>query len=623
MDRQAWIAVTLCVIGLVAWQWYFTVKYPVHPATAAVSSASPASDPALAETSSAPGAPGTGQVTGSQTTKEGPAPAPASVETAPEKIETVLTPQIELRFTNLGGGIADAIPLGRQHLGENGINVQLNAAGQIPIGALSETAGRDANLPYTVTREGNTVHCERTGLDGLKIDKDYTLDWQGDEHQIPAIDLKLTFTNTGAQPYKNSGYFLHAGSAAPIHQHDLGQYLSFDWLTGGHYHTDHATSFDAGHIPLVGYETRAARAEIVEPVDKATWVAVKNQFYVTIVAPLAPAAGAEAPAREVWARRFDVPQTAADLATGQARMHGIDVALGLPAVDLAPGASATHSFQIYAGPKYYSRLDKLGHNEQEVMDFGKFKVVSITLLGLMNTFKGWFGSYGIAIIVLTVLVKTVLFPLQNKAQQSMKRMSLLSPKVAELKERYKDDAARLNQETMKLYKTYGVSPVGGCWPMLIQMPIFFGFLYMLYTAAELRNSSFLWVKDLSQPDTIGHLLGFPINILPILMVGSQFWQMQLTPKTGDPQQQKMMMFMPLLFGFFCYNFAAALALYYSMQGLLTILQLYITRNQAPPTLEEGGAKPTPARGGSAGGFTGFGSRGAFGSGNKKGASRRT
>ncbi len=132
--------------------------------------------------------------------------------------------------------------------------------------------------------------------------------------------------------------------------------------------------------------------------------------------------------------------------------------------------------------------------------------------------------------------------------------------------------------------------------MLIQMPIFFGFLYMLGTAAELRNSSFLWVRDLSQPDTVAHLFGFAINVLPLLMIGTQFWQMSLTPKTGDPQQQKMFMFMPLVFGFFCYNFAAALALYYTMQGLLTIVQLYFNKNQPLPVLVKAAAVPVPKSG---------------------------
>ena len=269
----------------------------------------------------------------------------------------------------------------------------------------------------------------------------------------------------------------------------------------------------------------------------------------------------------------------------------------MPTLNLAPGASMTQSFQIYAGPKFYSRLSRLGHDEQEVMDFGKFKLVSITLLAMMNLFKSWFGNYALAIILLTFIVKLVLFPLQQKANKSMKRMSALGPKMTELREKYKDDAARLNTETMKLYKEYGVNPVGGCLPMLVQMPIFFGFLYMLGTAAELRNASFLWVHDLSQPDTVAHVFGYAINVLPLLMIGTQFWQMSLTPKTGDPQQQKMFMFMPLVFGFFCYNFAAALALYYTMQGLLTIVQLYYNRNQPAGPLSKVVAVPVGKRGG--------------------------
>jgi YidC/Oxa1 family membrane protein insertase len=360
----------------------------------------------------------------------------------------------------------------------------------------------------------------------------------------------------------------------------------------------------------VGVQTRVARDFIMEPFGRAAWIAVKNQFYATIIAPLPSAtavqAGAvEAPATGIWAQRFDLALSPEDAVKGLAPLHGVDAALGLPALALSPGQAVVEKFQIYTGPKYYSRLDRLGREQQEVMDFGKFKVVSITLLFLMNLFKSWLGNYGLAIIVLTLLVKTILFPLQNKANKSMKRMAILGPKMTELREKYKEEPARLNTETMKLYKEYGINPLGGCLPMVVQMPIFFGFLYMLYTAAELRNSSFLWVRDLSQPDTVAHLAGFPVNVLPILMIGTQFWQMSLTPRTGDPSQQKMVMFMPLVFGFFCYNFAAALALYYTMQGILTIGQLYMTRNQPMPVLAK--IKPAADRGARAS-LPGFGKR---------------
>jgi YidC/Oxa1 family membrane protein insertase len=215
-----------------------------------------------------------------------------------------------------------------------------------------------------------------------------------------------------------------------------------------------------------------------------------------------------------------------------------------------------------------------------------FRIVSEFLLSWMHRLKGWLGSYALAIIVLTLIIKTGLWPLQNIATRSMKRMQLLQPKMTALKDNYKDDPTRMNQEVMKLYKEYRVNPLSGCLPMLIQIPIFFGFYSMLGSAIELRNSGFLWVNDLSQPDTVFHLAGIPVNILPLCMAGTMFWQMAISPKSGDPTQQRVFMFMPLMFVFFCYNFASALALYWTVQNLFSIVQLYATRNQPLPVLEK-------------------------------------
>jgi len=176
--------------------------------------------------------------------------------------------------------------------------------------------------------------------------------------------------------------------------------------------------------------------------------------------------------------------------------------------------------------------------------------------------------------------------------KSMRKMSVLAPKMKEMREKYKDDPVTANQETMKLYKDYGVNPFGSCLPMLIQIPIFFGFYTMLGSAVELRNSGFLWVEDLSQPDTVFRLGGFPINILPIVMGATMVWQMAISPKTGDVAQQRIMMLMPLMFLAFCYNYASGLALYWTTQNLFSIVQLYITRNEPLPTLTKV-KKPEP------------------------------
>jgi len=281
----------------------------------------------------------------------------------------------------------------------------------------------------------------------------------------------------------------------------------------------------------------------------------------------------------VWAQHFDIDPAQ--------KLFGIEGAMHMRGFDLKPGQIYSTHFQIYAGPKLYHRLASMEHNEAEVMEFGFFKLISQALLNALNALHSVLGNYAAAILALTTIIKLALWPLQNKANASMRRMSTLSPKIQELRTKYKDDPTRMNQEVMKLYKEHGVNPVGGCLPMLIQIPIFFGLFTMLRQAVELRGASFFWIHDLSQPDTVGHLpvLGWPINVLPLIMAATSFWMTHLTPKSGDPTQQRMMMFTPIIFIVFCYNFAAALALYYTTQNLLTVLQLYVNKRQpvAAPT----------------------------------------
>jgi YidC/Oxa1 family membrane protein insertase len=226
------------------------------------------------------------------------------------------------------------------------------------------------------------------------------------------------------------------------------------------------------------------------------------------------------------------------------------------------------------------------------MDFGMFAPISVILLITMDTLHAFVGSYALAIILMTLIIRLLLWPLQNYTTKSMRRMAKLSPVMNELKAKYKDDPQRMNQEMMKLYKEYKINPFTGCLPMLIQIPIFFGFYTMLGSAVELRNSSFLWVQDLSQPDTIAHVFGFPINILPLIMAATQLWQLRITPKTGDPSQQRILMIMPVVFLAICYNFASALSLYYTVQNLFLILQTYLTRSQVDAPLTK--PAPTPA-----------------------------
>ncbi len=262
-------------------------------------------------------------------------------------------------------------------------------------------------------------------------------------------------------------------------------------------------------------------------------------------------------------------------------------------VTVTAGQSDTKAFEAYLGPKEDDRLLELPDRQDEIMEFGWMSWVSRPLLLFMNWINSWVGNYGWTIVILTIIIKTALWYPQTAANRSMKKMQLLAPMMKELQEKHKNDATKLNEEMLKLYQEYSVNPVGGCLPLLVQFPIFIGFYYMLSSAIEMRHASFLWVADLSQPDTIAHLpipglFDLPINPMPLIMTASMFWSMRITPQPQgvDNPAMHLIKFMPFLFLFFCYNFSSALSLYWTVQNLLSIGQLYYNLNQPDPVLEK-------------------------------------
>jgi YidC/Oxa1 family membrane protein insertase len=210
--------------------------------------------------------------------------------------------------------------------------------------------------------------------------------------------------------------------------------------------------------------------------------------------------------------------------------------------------------------------------QEEVMQFGFWGVISVVLLKSMKFFYKLIPNYGVAIIIITILIKVLFWPIQAKSIKSMKAMQKFQPLMTKLREKYKEDPQRLNAEMMKLYKEHKINPFAGCLPMVVQIPVFFALYSMLRCAIELRGASFLWIHDLSAPDTLFHVAGFPINLLPLLMTAASIWQMKITPQTGDQQQQKMMMFMPLMMLFFFYSTSSGLVLYWTVQQFLSIAQ---------------------------------------------------
>ncbi len=237
--------------------------------------------------------------------------------------------------------------------------------------------------------------------------------------------------------------------------------------------------------------------------------------------------------------------------------------------ELIPGKqSGSFNYTLYLGPKEHKLLKAQNVGLEDSIDFGSWlKWLAMPLLWVLNFLHNYIANYGLAIIILTLLIKIIFWPLGNLSYKSMKEMQDLQPKIAELKEKYKTDQAKISQETMALYKTHKVNPFGGCLPMLIQIPIFFGLYKALLYSIELRHSPlFWWIQDLSAKD--------PYYITPIIMGATQFIQQKMTPTMGDPMQAKIMLLMPIVFTFFFLNFPSGLVIYWLFNNVLSIGQQY-------------------------------------------------
>ena len=255
----------------------------------------------------------------------------------------------------------------------------------------------------------------------------------------------------------------------------------------------------------------------------------------------------------------------------------------LPDGVIGPGTQHTYQYSLFFGPKSMQILGTVGHSLDEALDFGMFDILAKPCVWLMNKLYSVIPNYGIAIIVLTILIKGVLWPLGSKSYKSMSEMKKIQPLMKEIREKHKNDKKKMNEEVMGLYRTYKINPLGGCLPMVVQLPVFFALYRMLYQAIELRHAPFfLWIDDLSAPDRLfrfGFSVPFMeppygIPVLTIIMGATMLLQQKMSPPMGDPTQAKMMMFMPLIFTVIFINFSAGLVLYWLVNNVLSISQQY-------------------------------------------------
>ncbi|MCF8111012.1 MAG: membrane protein insertase YidC [Desulfobacteraceae bacterium] len=302
------------------------------------------------------------------------------------------------------------------------------------------------------------------------------------------------------------------------------------------------------------------------------WTGITDRYFMTALVPESPVQ------TEIRLSRKENP----DL---------IRVAYLQPGEAVEPGGSRQLDYELFMGPKRMSELKQFGHELDRAIDFGFFDVIAKPCLWLMNKIHdNVVSNYGVAIILLTILVKIIFWPLGNKSYRSMAEMKKLQPLMADIRKKYKDDKKKMNEEVMRLYKTYKVNPMSGCLPMVVQIPVFIAFYRMLYEAIELRHAPFmLWINDLSSPDRLFRFdISIPfmaapygIPVLTIIMGATMFLQQKLSPPPGDPSQAKIMMLMPLIFTVIFINFPAGLVLYWLTNNVLSIAQqYYVTRKTA-------------------------------------------
>ena len=298
-----------------------------------------------------------------------------------------------------------------------------------------------------------------------------------------------------------------------------------------------------------------------------SWIGYENNYFIQAIIPL-----------ETAGYRL-VPRVLDE------NKHLLQLVYLTDPFELAKGERKTFKIRLYLGPKEIETLQQAGHDLTRAVDFGWFTFLAKPLLLVLRWFYKYTHNYGVAIILLTVIIKIIFWPLTHKSYKSMQVMKKIQPKIAQVREKYKDDREKLNQELMMLYRTYKVNPLGGCLPMVLQIPVFFALYRMLYGALELRHKPFmLWINDLTAPDRLHIGIDLPylggIPVLTLLMGASMFIQQKMTPTGGDPRQEKIMLLMPVIFTVFFINFPSGLVLYWLVNNILSIVQQYWINRQA-------------------------------------------
>ncbi len=386
------------------------------------------------------------------------------------------------------------------------------------------------NVKLAVGAEQVSVRLAAPAADGVKVTKVYTF-----RRGSYVIDVGYEIENKSATAVQSDAYFQLVRDSVP----PVGDSAMLPTYTGVAVYTDKEkfqkvtfSDIDKGKIP---YPKKSSDG----------WIALVQHYFLTAWLPPGNVA------REFYTQRLD---------------NGLYTAgVIMPLGRVEPGASHTQTVALYAGPQEQDKLDKLAPGLDLTIDYGWLTVIAKPLFWVLQWLYQWVGNWGVAIIILTVIIKALFYPLSAASYRSMARMGILAPRMQKLKEQYGEDRQRMNQAMMEMYKTEKINPLGGCLPIVVQIPVFIALYWVLLASVELRHAPFmLWIADLSLPD--------PYFVLPVLMGATMIFQTYLNPVPPDPVQAKVMKIMPIAFSIFFFFFPAGLVLYWLINNILSIAQ---------------------------------------------------
>ncbi len=552
------LAIVLSFLVLLLWNFFVIDKQPQPPARQQTQARAPGKKSAPSDTKAqdkkqAKPAPENKQPVKTETEKPVAAPGPA--DTRPAKVISVETPLYIVKISEKGAVFKDFVLKNYKETVDKNSPFKGLIPKDLPDGTLQAgfEAGREfadfSKIVFSSDAEKKEIKLGETSRKisfswtsprGIVFEKRFTF-----SPDTYLIKLDILVKNTSDIPVKGD-LWMALRSKAP----EKAARYGFEGPSG-----------------MIDGSVEQIAIKKIEKKDlykgKIRWIALETRYFIGSIIPNPPL-----PAK------MKLAVTAG---------HFLENKYILPDISLEPTNTKTLSFDIYFGPKSLKILNGFNNGLDKVVNFGMFDFIAKPCLWLMNVIYDVIPNYGIAIIILTIITKVLLWPLGNKSYKSMNEMKRIQPLMAEIKEKYKDDKKKMNEEMMNLYKIYKVNPMGGCLPMVLQIPVFFALYRMLYEAIELRHAPFFgWINDLSAPDRLFHLnISIPfmeppygIPVLTIIMGATMIVQQKMSPPPGDPTQAKMMMFMPIIFTVIFINFSSGLVLYWLVNNILSIAQQY-------------------------------------------------